>query len=90
MPVTAQAWKNFWNKNKLWISNDSIPEHIGDAIFMGYYYLIKIEKLTVKEVKKLIKQLRKTNFNYYRYKGIWYYGKRLKSHSRGRRNSFGI
>jgi len=88
-PITAATWKNFWNREELWATNDSVPEHILDSIFMGYHYLIKINKLTIPQVKKLSKKIGNINFNYYKYKGEWYYGKRIEEHGRGKRNSFG-
>lgn len=89
IPILASTWKNYYNKNNLWITNDSIPEHISDAISMGYYFLLKHNKLTIPYVKRLVKSHNRTNFNWYKYKNEWYYGDRLPEHKRGRKNSFG-
>lgn len=89
IPILAATWKNFYNKNSLWIQNDSIPEHITDAMNIGYYYLIKNNKITISQVKKFVKVYNKTNFGWYMYKNEWYYGERRLEHSRGKRNSFG-
>lgn len=89
VPVLASSWKNFYNKNELWIKNDSVPEHILDAIFIGYYYLMHFQSVDVKKVRQLTRKLEKVNFGWYRFKGQWFYGERSAEHSRGRRNSFG-
>ena len=89
IPILAATWKNFYNKNNLWIVNDSIPEHISDAMSMGYYYLLKKNKITISQVKKLVKEYNSRNFGWYMYKNEWFFGKRKQEHLRGKRNSFG-
>jgi hypothetical protein len=89
IPILASSWKNFLNKKNLRIENDSAPEHILDAISMGIYYLIQKEKITLKQAKTIMIKHSKKNYNWYKYKNEWYFGKRKKAHARGRKNSFG-
>lgn len=87
--ISASLWKNYFNNENLWVENDSIPEHMLDSIFMGLYYLHKFKHINTKLFKKRLKQISLKDFGYYRYKNEWYYGNRLKEHSRGKKNSFG-
>lgn len=89
IPILAATWKNFYNKHDLWIKNDSLPEHISDAISIGYFYLLKNDKISIPYVKRLVKAHNKHNFGWYMYKNDWFYGKRKIEHLRGKRNSFG-
>lgn len=89
VPVLASTWKNFFNKNHLMPNNDSVPEHILDAVCIGRYYLIQENKITLKQAYKMQKAIEKVNFHWYKYKGNWFFGKRKKEHLRGQRNSFG-
>lgn len=87
--INASRWKTFYNRHKLWVENDSVPEHILDAIFIGLWYLYQNEYIDLAKFKKRLRLIKKKDFKYYRYKGQWYYGNRRDLHHRGRRNSFG-
>lgn len=89
IPILASSWKNFYNKNKLKLGNDSAPDHIFDAISIGFYYLMHYKKYPVETIRDLTKSLNTINFGWYRYKAEWYFGERQGEHLRGKRNSFG-
>jgi len=89
IPITASTWKNFWNRNNLWVKNDSLCEHTMDSLMIGLWYLLKVNALTMKQVKHRLFEIEKTNFGWYKYNNHWYHGNRLKDHSRGKRNLFG-
>jgi hypothetical protein len=89
IPITASTWKNYFNRNSLWIKNDSLPPHILDSMFISYWYLIKVKKLTIDEVRVCLKKIKHRNFNWYCYRGQWINSNRPVEHKRGRRNSFG-
>lgn len=88
-PILASSWKNFFKKHNLFINNDSAPEHIFDAISIGFYYLLQYKKFDIFEIKRLTKNLKSVNFGWYKFKGNWFFGKRKIEHLKGQRNSFG-
>lgn len=89
LPITAASWKNEWNRKDRWRTNDSLPPHILDSIFMGYYYLRRYEYISEGELTVLLDKVGDTDYGWYQYKGEWYEGERDANHSRGRKNSFG-
>ncbi len=88
--IMASSWKNFLNRNNLILNNDSAPPHVFDSFGIGLYYLIKVKKLSINDVYKIINKINKTNYNYYRYNGLWFKGPRIVEHKRGKKNSFGV
>lgn len=89
IPITASTWKSYYNRNNLWVKNDSLPPHILDSFFIAYWYYLKKKILSINEVKACLKKVENKNFNWYCYRGQWINGNRPLEHNRGKRNSFG-
>ncbi|MDE7347148.1 MAG: hypothetical protein K2N48_10485 [Muribaculaceae bacterium] len=70
--VPASSWKNRRERVYIHLDNKTIPEHITDTYTMSLYLLERIMgRVNEKQVRKLLKQVDKTDFGWKKVKGVW-------------------
>lgn len=71
IPLTAATWKNFCKKVNIDIHTKTAPVHVCDSIRMGLYFLIKQDKIDVKEAKSIVKTFDSKDHGWKLKKNIW-------------------
>lgn len=70
--VPASAWKNRREKEYYTIDNPTIPDHITDTYTMTLYYLERLKnRLKTSSVRKLLRIIDRTEYDWKKVKGVW-------------------